>query len=166
MVFAQKLRGFLEACEEILLAGAMIGALLALSLQVVSRYILGLPLAWTEELARYCFVWAVFIGASQVMRYREHIAITLVTDMMPRRVQQAVALVMNLLMIVFLCVLVWQGWIVSSKVAPLSSIALDVSMAAVYLPLPIAAAVMIVRLVFDSLEVVRTGPQHVAPRSL
>jgi TRAP-type C4-dicarboxylate transport system permease small subunit len=162
----RSLRSILEACEEFLLAAAMIGALLALVLQVVSRYALGLPLAWTEELARYCFVWAVFVGASQVMRYREHIAITLVTEMLPHRVQQAVALAMNLLMIVFLAVLVWQGWLVAAKVAPLSSIALDVSMAAVYVPLPLASAVMIVRLVADSREVLRTGPRHVAPRSL
>jgi TRAP-type C4-dicarboxylate transport system permease small subunit len=162
----RSLRSILEACEEFLLAAAMIGALLALVLQVVSRYALGLPLAWTEELARYCFVWAVFVGASQVMRYREHIAITLVTEMLPHRVQQVVALAMNLLMIVFLAVLVWQGWLVAAKVAPLSSIALDVSMAAVYVPLPLASAVMIVRLVADSREVLRTGPRHVAPRSL
>jgi TRAP-type C4-dicarboxylate transport system permease small subunit len=163
---AQKLRMALETCEEILLAGAMVGALLALSLQVVSRYVLGLPLAWTEELARYCFVWAVFIGASQVMRYREHIAITLLTDLLPHRLRQVIALMMNLLVIIFLAVCLWQGWIVALKVLPLSSVALDVTMAAVYLPLPLASAVMIARVIADSWEVVRTGPPQIAPRSL
>jgi TRAP-type C4-dicarboxylate transport system permease small subunit len=163
---AHKLRAFLETCEEILLAGAMIGALLALALQVLSRYVLGLPLAWTEELARYCFVWAVFIGASQVMRYREHIAIGLLTDSLPLRLQKVIALAMNVMMIVFLGVLFWQGWIVAAKVAPLSSIALDVTMAAVYVPLPLASAVMIVRVLFDSWDVLRTGPRTIEPRSL
>ena len=144
----------------------MIGALVALVLQVVSRYVLGLPLAWTEELARYCFVWAVFIGASQVMRHREHIAITLLTDRLPNLARKVIALTMNLLMIAFLAVCAWQGSVVVAKVAPLSSIALDVSMAAVYLPLPFAAAVMIIRLLAESLEVVRTGPIQIVPRSL
>ena len=31
-------------------------------LQVFYRYILGASLAWTEELARFTFVWSVFLG--------------------------------------------------------------------------------------------------------
>jgi TRAP-type C4-dicarboxylate transport system permease small subunit len=166
MKLVRTLHAALEVCEEIVLGAAMIGALLALALQVVSRYVLGLPLAWTEELARYCFVWVVFVGASQVMRYREHIAIALVVEMLGHRTRQAVALSMNVLMIVFLGVLVWQGWIVAAKVLPLSSIALDVTMAVVYLPLPLASAVMILRLIADSWVVLKTGPQQIVQRSL
>ncbi len=31
-------------------------------LQVIFRYLLHLPLFWTEEFARYCLVWASLLG--------------------------------------------------------------------------------------------------------
>ena len=34
------------------------------ALQVIARYIFFSPPAWTEELARYCMVWAGFLGAT------------------------------------------------------------------------------------------------------
>ncbi|HRP11830.1 MAG TPA: TRAP transporter small permease subunit, partial [Terricaulis sp.] len=39
----------------------MLGCMLV---QVVSRYLLSEPLAWTEELARYAMVWCGFLGAT------------------------------------------------------------------------------------------------------
>ncbi|MFI4982861.1 MAG: TRAP transporter small permease, partial [Nevskiales bacterium] len=39
------------------------GFLVAISLQVLFRYVIELPLPWTEELSRYLFVWAALIGA-------------------------------------------------------------------------------------------------------
>ena len=32
--------------------------------QVIFRYVLAAPLPWSEELARYCFVWIVFLGGA------------------------------------------------------------------------------------------------------
>lgn len=34
------------------------------ALQVIARYVFFSPPAWTEELARYCMVWAGFLGAT------------------------------------------------------------------------------------------------------
>jgi TRAP-type C4-dicarboxylate transport system permease small subunit len=46
-------------------ATGFFGGLLALVLfQVVTRYILRNPPAWTEELARYCMVWGGMLGAT------------------------------------------------------------------------------------------------------
>jgi len=46
-------------------ATGFFGALLILVLfQVVTRYILRNPPAWTEELARYCMVWGGMLGAT------------------------------------------------------------------------------------------------------
>ena len=42
----------------------LLAMLFAVALQVVARYIFFSPPAWTEELARYCMVWAGFLGAT------------------------------------------------------------------------------------------------------
>ena len=49
-------------------------------LQIGFRYALNAPLTWTEELARYLYVWACYLGAAVALRRRSHIAITLVAD--------------------------------------------------------------------------------------
>jgi TRAP-type C4-dicarboxylate transport system permease small subunit len=43
--------------------------------QVFSRYLLGQPLVWVEELAVYSFIWATFIGASLGLKELRHIRI-------------------------------------------------------------------------------------------
>jgi C4-dicarboxylate transporter DctM subunit len=52
-------------------------ALLALTvmltvLQVFYRYMLGASLAWTEELARFTFVWSVFLGFAVLLAREQH----------------------------------------------------------------------------------------------
>lgn len=34
------------------------------ALQVTSRYVFGSSITWTEEAARYCFIWLDMLGAS------------------------------------------------------------------------------------------------------
>ena len=38
--------------------------LVVVTLQVWYRFVLNDPLAWSEELARYLFVWSSFIGSA------------------------------------------------------------------------------------------------------
>lgn len=44
-------------------------------LQVVTRYVFGSPLAWTEEIARFLLVWLTFVGAGYVTSRRLHIVV-------------------------------------------------------------------------------------------
>ncbi|MBI2455387.1 MAG: TRAP transporter large permease subunit, partial [candidate division NC10 bacterium] len=41
---------------------------LAVSAQILFRYVFNIPLGWSEEMARFAFVWVSFIGASALMR--------------------------------------------------------------------------------------------------
>ena len=43
--------------------------------QVVSRYLMGKPLVWVEEVATYSFIWAVFLGAGLALKYDRHLLI-------------------------------------------------------------------------------------------
>ncbi|MDR1796696.1 MAG: TRAP transporter small permease [Clostridiales Family XIII bacterium] len=44
--------------------------------QIVCR-IIGLPLSWTEELARYTFIWLIFISCAYAVKKRVHIKLDL-----------------------------------------------------------------------------------------
>lgn len=41
-------------------------------LQVVFRYVLDSPLSWSEELARWLFVWSVFLGCALLIHHGKH----------------------------------------------------------------------------------------------
>lgn len=45
--------------------------------QVLSRYLLGAPAFWTEELARFALVWVGVLGAAYAAAHHEHLALSL-----------------------------------------------------------------------------------------
>jgi len=53
-------------------AGTIMLVMLAVvGLQVIARYIFFSPPSWTEELARYCMIWAGYLGATVSFYRRE-----------------------------------------------------------------------------------------------
>jgi TRAP-type C4-dicarboxylate transport system permease small subunit len=52
-------------------AAFMLVMLAAVGLQVVARYVFFSPPSWTEELARYCMIWAGYLGATVSFYRRE-----------------------------------------------------------------------------------------------
>lgn len=65
---------------------ALLGVLtVVVSYQVMGRYVPFVPRAlWTEEIARLCLEWLVFLGAALAVRRNEHFVI----DLIPRRVEE------------------------------------------------------------------------------
>ena len=48
---------------------------LIIFIQVVARYVFQNSLSWSEELARYIFIWLVYLGISYGCQMRKHIKI-------------------------------------------------------------------------------------------
>ena len=51
-------------------------------LQVFCRFILNHSLSWTEELARYAFIWIYLIGASLLIGNGGHATVTAILDLL------------------------------------------------------------------------------------
>lgn len=68
----------------IALSLAMVASLAA---QVVARYLFNAPLTWSEELARYVFIWLSFLGAWLAWARREHLGIDMLAEAAPPRVR-------------------------------------------------------------------------------
>lgn len=61
-----------------LLAAAIFAVLLAsLLAQVASRFVLGSPAAWTEEVATLAFLWTIFFAAAFTVPLEAHVAVDL-----------------------------------------------------------------------------------------
>lgn len=50
--------------EEVLLSLMLLAMLVICTMQVIWRYVLESALSWSEELARYIFVWLVWVAAA------------------------------------------------------------------------------------------------------
>lgn len=47
------------------------------AVQVFNRYVLQSSLDWSEELARYLFIWAVYVGCSYATQMDRHLEVTI-----------------------------------------------------------------------------------------
>jgi len=124
-----------------------VAILLVMVLQVAFRYALNAPLTWTEELARYLYIWACWLGAPVALRRGNHIAIAFVSDRVPRPVVRIMALVTQVAALVFLAQLTVQGGILTVKSHSVEAITLPIPWSAIYVAAPISAVLMILETV-------------------
>jgi TRAP-type C4-dicarboxylate transport system permease small subunit len=84
---------------------------LAVFLQFFTRYVLNDSFAWTEEIATYCLVAIVFIGAAMCVRLGRHIHVDFLFRYLPTGLARAVATAIDVIRTLFFAYgayLVWQ----------------------------------------------------------
>jgi len=136
-------RALVRAAERVVDALAVLsftGMFLCVLVQVILRYGFDRPLVWSDELARYLFVWCAFLGWIVAARRRSHLAITVVGDRLAPRGQAAFALVGALATLAFCGVLGFYGVQITRRNLDIDTVALFFTFAAVYAVVPIAAA--------------------------
>ena len=76
-------------------------------LQFFTRYVLNDSFAWTEELAVYCLMPVVFIGAAMCVRRCRHIQVNILYRYLPPRAGRALSSAMDVLAIAFFGYVTW-----------------------------------------------------------
>jgi TRAP-type transport system small permease protein len=105
----RKLTGWYSWILSQLLVGAIAILVIPVSLQIFSRYSELIPsYIWTEEMARFLFVWAIMLGAMIGVREGTHFEVDLWPSVSPR-VQAAVKLIARLGVLVIALVFIWGG---------------------------------------------------------
>lgn len=136
---------------------AMMAALVAVTLlQVYFRYFAGSSLDWSEELARYLFVWVAFLTGAVAIRRRAHIVVDLLVTRLPARAQRVLAAGVVLLTLVFLAFLTAYGIVLVRVAWTQTTPGLGISRGYVFLAVPVGAALMFVNLLDILRELVRT----------
>lgn len=109
------------------------------SWQVFTRQVLDSPSGWSEELAKYLFIWMGLFGSALVFGERGHIAVDFAVRWLPEKVQIAVTVVVQLAILAFTgLVLVWGGFRVSSLAWDQTLPGLPLNVGPLYLALPIS----------------------------
>lgn len=133
-----------------ILANALVVLMAAMTLnvlwQVFSRFLLGSPSSFTDELARYLLIWIGILGAAYVAGQNRHVAIDVLPKRFSEKTQRSLRLIVDWLVILFsLCAFVIGGSRLVYIVYKLDqhSPALQVPLALVYLVIPISGILII-----------------------
>ena len=140
------LKTFWDNFEETILTYSFLALIPLLFAQVFLRYVFNYAIPWSEELARYAFVWLIWLGAGLCVKERRHIRIDVITSRFPERVYKIFECIITLISIAFCVFLLYKSLSVVSMVARLkqTSPALKIPMSAVYASVPVSCAMMII----------------------
>lgn len=148
---------FLNHFEVYLGTVVFIALMLLLTLQVFSRYLLGKSFTWTEEIGTIMFIWLIYLGSSAAVLEGKHLRIDLFLSMMKGKAKKVVLLFTNLVTMAFCGYIIFplmkivRSLAQKGSVTPLMSIPNWIA----YSIIPVAMALMFIRLVQDSIHIMK-----------
>lgn len=127
------------------------------TLQVIFRYAVGSSLPWTEELARYSFIWLVYASMVLGLHQGAHASLNLLFSKVQGVPRNLVVACIHLLTIALFATLLWEGLKLVDMVKNQNSPALRMSIMLPYSALPFGCFLMLVEEAFQIVEYIRTG---------
>ena len=94
---------------DVLLIATVAILIVPVSLQIFSRFTALIPsYIWTEEMARFLFIWMIMLGAMVGIRDGAHFDVDLWPELAPRA-NALLRLLTNVFVLVFALVFIWYG---------------------------------------------------------
>lgn len=128
--------------------------------QVAFRYLLGLPLAWTEEVSRMALVGAVYAGLPAAYLKGEHIVVDFFVTLLPEWLFHPYVITMKLICAVTLAYLAWGAWLQIEGTQGMTLIALPTFPVSAIYALQAAALLSFTLLILLTLGNPRTYVPH------
>lgn len=114
--------------------------------QVFTRFVMGNPSSFTEELARFLLIWIGVLGAGYAVGQRDHLALELVPETLEGRAYELVQVVIQACVILFAVSMMIVGGVqlaFSQLTMGQVSASLGVPIGYVYIVLPLSGAAMV-----------------------
>lgn len=137
-----------ERLEEIFLVILMVAAVIIVTMQVLTRYLLKIPLPWSEEIARYMFLWLTWVGAAYATKERKHVRIDIVYNSLKPGAKKICDVISTLVWIGFLAMMSYLSLKLTASVASGGQIAVGsgLPMWIPYASIPTGMILMLFRL--------------------
>ncbi len=143
--------------EEYILVPMLAFSAILLFFQVIMRYIFSNSLSWSEELARFLYIWEVWLGIAYCTKKKSHLRITLVFNLVKENIQFYIQLLVNVLWFGFGIFMIRNGANTMLQImnhAQRSS-AMQIPMWLVYLAIPTGSFLMDIHLIEDTVQMFR-----------
>jgi TRAP-type C4-dicarboxylate transport system permease small subunit len=135
--------------EELFLVSTLFFSVALIFTQVVMRYCFSSSIYWSEEMARYLFIWQAWIAASFATKYSKHINLDVVVNLCPQGVQKILFWITHVLWLSFALYMAWKSGGLTRLIFSRKTIsaAMQIRMGWVYLAVPFGCTLMSLRLV-------------------
>lgn len=90
---------------EVIMFIMLSGMVVLVFMNVILRYFFNSGITWSEELARYLFLWLIFIGAIGAMRDKAHLGVDTVIKRLSPKAQKVVYIIGQIIMLIIMIML-------------------------------------------------------------
>ena len=146
-----------ENIEKVILVFFSVIMVAVIFLQVVLRQ-LDQSLSWSEELARYCFIWMIYIGISLGVKEQKHVRIDAVLFMLREKGQIVLLFIANLFFMAFALFVIIYGYEVANQLLQFGqkSPANQIPMGFVYMATPVGMGLTLIRLIQNQVKLIQS----------
>jgi TRAP-type C4-dicarboxylate transport system permease small subunit len=143
--------------EDILCTVLLIVIFASVVLQVVNRWLVKASIPWTEELARYCFVWLSCVGISLGVRQNRHMNVDLIDKYLSEKNRCLLGGMVDVVFVVLCFFVVYCGMKYVSKLKNYGqkSAALQLEAWVIYLAGPVGFGLSLFRIVQKNITLFR-----------
>ncbi len=156
-----KVKLFLDQFIQFLIAVLMALMVINVTWQVFSRYVMGDPSSFTDELSRYMMIWLGMAGAAYVSGKNGHLAI----DILPEKLQGNKLLTLQLFihaMVIFfgLVIMIWGGGnlVYITQILQQKSATLQIPLSWIYGIIPVSGVLVVFYHSFHMVQLIKNKP--------
>ena len=106
----------MDHVEEFFMIPLIFAMSIIIFIQVIMRYVFSNSLTWSEELARYLFVWLVYFSVSYTARREKHIRIDAAINLYPKKLRPYIELLSEIIVLAFAIFIAVTGVTVFQKI--------------------------------------------------
>ena len=147
-----KWRDLLRQPDLLAAMAILLGFVIICSLQVFLRFILPVPLSWTEELVSAFVIWMTFLGIIAVERKKSHIRVELLEELLPAKAVAVLYGVFDLAIVTCLLAMIWGGWETLDETAYQRTPALAIPLNALIAVVPLASIALVIIVIRNAIR--------------
>ena len=150
--YLDKAGQFLTCIENTVIIAGLLIMFFVLLAQIIMRYMFNSPLTWSEETARFIFVYVNFVGISFAYHRQAHIRMEAVVKLLPLRIRKLLDMGIQAGTILLFLYMIPFSFKVIRIQAEVRSTATHIPMSIIYSALPLGMFIASLRMTVDLLS--------------
>jgi len=150
---------------DLLVASVVLGILIVLTFfGVIWRRLIGQPFTWLEEVQLACMVWIVFAAGGAAFRTGNHVAIEVIVDLLPAKLQKLMEVLLSIVVVAVLGYLFYQslGFIQMFLKSGRSTSMIKIPYALIYGIAPLSYVLMVISYFYSIITGVKSEAKEAA----
>ncbi len=159
----EKFKKFINNLEDNISVGILMVILVILTIQVVGRFVFKHSFSWSEELARYLFIWLSYLTACVAVYTNTHIKIDSLVNIWPKKIRPGIMVSGNVIFLVYCVLISYYGFQYTASLFSSGQVSLGLGMQMwiVYASIPVSHVVMALRLIQNTVKSLKKTPETI-----